>query len=158
MVDNVKASPAPHAPVRDGECAACHNPHSAPNAKLLVAEPGVLCVTCHAEIGKAVKGEHSHSPAASGDCNTCHVSHASPARGLLTQPVATLCISCHDGDSDDFKRNHLGVTATAMNCAECHDAHGSSTSGLLMNSQHAPFESRECNLCHVAAPAAGGKR
>jgi predicted CXXCH cytochrome family protein len=145
-----------HKPVKDGQCASCHNPHKSANKNLLVAAPGPLCLSCHKDIELAAKSEHGHAPAREGQCATCHVAHSANQPALLTQPVAPLCMTCHDGTDPKFQTAHLNEAAASMNCALCHDAHGSKEAGLFMPNQHTPFQGKQCDVCHV--PQTGGEK
>ena len=81
-----------HAAIGMG-CTGCHNPHSSPNAKLLVSEPPDLCFTCHdkTEFTKRVV----HPPVAAGMCLSCHSSHSSDEMALLLKRPYELCLDCH---------------------------------------------------------------
>jgi predicted CXXCH cytochrome family protein len=125
---------------------------------LLLAEGGALCVTCHKDIETAAKSEHGHPPAASGDCLSCHNPHSSKNADLLKLPVPQACTSCHNTEDSGFRNAHLGEAGASMNCVSCHDAHGSTEKGLFMARKHAPFESNDCSVCHVATPTEGGKQ
>ena len=41
-----------HAPVAEGMCLGCHNPHSSDNQGLLKKSPAALCLDCHPDIAK----------------------------------------------------------------------------------------------------------
>lgn len=98
-------------------CSSCHNPHAAPNAKLLIKKPAELCLTCHdKEINKdgrvigSIKGfsaGHVHEPVAKGECIKCHDVHGSQKVFLLQKAYSPnltetfsaanseLCFQCH---------------------------------------------------------------
>src|SRR6266542_1433161 len=60
-----------HTPVKARNCVGCHNPHTSEHGKLLAAEPGAICASCHSGIvPKAPKS--SHKPVAERRCADCH--------------------------------------------------------------------------------------
>ena len=67
-----------HTPVKNGDCTACHDPHSSDNKALLKTAPiNALCASCH-----AAQAEPSHALAGK---NAVRASHVDPAS----------CTSCH---------------------------------------------------------------
>ncbi|MDP1901512.1 MAG: cytochrome c3 family protein [Rubrivivax sp.] len=103
------------------KCTGCHNPHASSVAKLLVAQPSELCLSCHnvdtlvGVDGKKLQNTKSwlaknpdwHAPVQSKDCGACHVPHGGDHFRLLKEdypkefyapynPRAyALCFSCH---------------------------------------------------------------
>lgn len=53
-----------HAPVKDGTCTTCHDPHAAKEPKLLTSPLKDLCGTCHAD---HVEFKVVHGPVSAGD-------------------------------------------------------------------------------------------
>ena len=95
-----------HAPVKDGKCTGCHNPHGSANKKMLVAAGSKLCEKCHAS-SPEFRGKVTHAALDDG-CATCHRPHASENQRLLAKKFtlerlalfdpkdAELCLDCHD--------------------------------------------------------------
>lgn len=158
-----------HEPVRDGDCAACHDPHGSRVRNLINAESvGAMCLSCHDGVDAHA---YAHTPVAQGECTSCHLPHSSLHAGLLRAPQRDLCISCH-ADADPaaihVTRRFPGPWPTPMQrfaalagqnaqpenrsvihepmfgeCGECHDHHGSSHAGILLDD---PVSL--CTSCH----------
>jgi predicted CXXCH cytochrome family protein len=85
-------------------CGTCHVDHTLPNPgkgnpHYLTADPGVLCATCHAEVGTK---EFVHEPVKK-DCTLCHNPHLGLKDGLRAQGNA-LCLECHlDASKSKFE-------------------------------------------------------
>lgn len=71
--------PVTHWPVRQGRCVTCHNPHQAPNKRLLRMTPPRLCFQCHNP------NKLSHGPD-NPKCLECHNPHSGGTRLLKSQP------------------------------------------------------------------------
>ena len=71
-----------HTPVKTGNCAGCHSPHTSNHGKLLAASPNAVCVTCHANVIPA-KAASTHKVAMEGNCVKCHDPHASDNKATL---------------------------------------------------------------------------
>ena len=73
-----------HAPVKDGNCISCHNPHASNHKGLLKNNEMALCYTCHKD---DKSGDFSqaiiHDPVRDGKCLICHNSHSSTNDKLL---------------------------------------------------------------------------
>jgi len=115
-----------HAPVKDGDCFACHKPHGADGRFLLESDEDLspLCLGCHDS--PSLKGKFMHGPAAVGSCTECHDPHQSDQKGLLKGAVRDLCLKCHA----DFASAMHGAALThapvkAGPCTACHNPHGS---------------------------------
>ncbi|MBP7147969.1 MAG: cytochrome c3 family protein [Acidobacteria bacterium] len=132
--------PFVHTPVKNGDCADCHNPHASRHGKLLAASPNAICVTCHA--GIAPQGARSvHHDVVEGNCVKCHDPHASKNRGVLREAGNTLCIGCHKELGEKRAFAHAPV---AKSCLGCHDPHaGKTTPSLLVREVPAL-----CTGCH----------
>jgi predicted CXXCH cytochrome family protein len=111
---------APHAALAQGEaCLGCHDPHAAPNARLLRRDPAATCLACHAQRvagrGRRLAGIRWKVEETGGghgvaswtgqragrnvgrECLACHLAHPREGGGLLAGPtVEALCFSCHD--------------------------------------------------------------
>jgi predicted CXXCH cytochrome family protein len=91
-----------HKPVREGECASCHDVHgSEARALLSEADVGKLCRSCH---GSLPGGHHLYTLAQIGEkaavteqdlCLACHRPHVSDNRRLLKGMRAAVCQGCH---------------------------------------------------------------
>lgn len=106
-----------HRPVREGRCAACHDPHGGARRLFLKADVGDLCLACHdAEVyGPGVL----HGPLAVGDCLVCHDPHASETAGLLkARPTDALCLKCHTQ-----QRPKCPSEPGGRECLACHHPH-----------------------------------
>jgi DmsE family decaheme c-type cytochrome len=122
-------------PTREGDmaCTACHAPHAAKSAEMLLAKntTNELCYDCHAEKRGPYLWEHAP---ATEDCSTCHKPHGSNHAALLTRSAPLLCQSCHSAaghPSVAYTSGSLaGTTPSAMalgrSCMNCHSqVHGS---------------------------------
>jgi predicted CXXCH cytochrome family protein len=70
-----------HTPVRNGECLACHHPHTTESPHLLVKKNADLCLQCHdADLLSQVEG---HQNAKRSDCVSCHDPHGGTREYLL---------------------------------------------------------------------------
>lgn len=122
-----------HAPVKDGDCSACHDPHGTGQVPGLLKEGGEqkkLCFGCHDE---AMLGEMTvHGPAASGACTQCHDPHEANQKSLLKKPLTELCTSCHAEMAEGMASApyvHSAVKESA--CTACHNPHSAPAASLL---------------------------
>lgn len=69
--------PTTHWPVKQGRCVTCHNPHQAPNKRLLRMTPPRLCFQCHNP------DKLSHGPD-NPQCLDCHNPHSAGERLIKT--------------------------------------------------------------------------
>lgn len=152
---------AVHTVVRRGECLACHDPHSSPNASLVRLAGQELCFSCHGEIAAKLRGATVHA-VVDGACDSCHLTHASAHDNLLVEAVPAICATCHDLGDASLAKRHLGAEMAKLDCSSCHDAHGSSLDQLFADgSTHPPFTEKACATCHedsVAKLVADGDR
>ncbi|HNQ23204.1 MAG TPA: cytochrome c3 family protein [Phycisphaerae bacterium] len=102
-----------HAPVRDRNCAACHDVLNRMQARPLVE----ACKECHARYFE----EATHGPVADKECGTCHLPHRSGFPALQKDTVEKLCAECHDAREDLSKEAH--ADPAAAECSRCHDPH-----------------------------------
>ncbi len=101
-------------------CTACHNPHSSPQEKLLLAEGKNLCLKCHNKIMEVDsirtenmqqlldKNQYVHGAIEGGGCIACHNPHGSNNQRMLIAAFPkgiysesspekfALCFTCHD--------------------------------------------------------------
>lgn len=103
--DTLKRSAAvsfKHKPVADGQCLACHSPHSS-DGVYLFKDPSVntLCATCH--------DYKTHSAHPLGD----------KAVDPRNKNLRVDCLSCHKGHGTDYKWMLLAATNVEL-CTRCH--------------------------------------
>lgn len=131
-----------HAPVRDGRCMDCHDPHGSQHPKALLADPRKdLCLRCHKQ--EFSRSTFVHGPVAVGACIVCHKPHASTEPKLLVQDARSLCLTCH---GEVLAKGQEGMhlhAALEQGCTRCHDPHASDHKFQLRES--AP---KLCLQCH----------
>ena len=164
-----------HAPVKDGDCATCHNPHSSNEPKLLTSPVKDLCGACHAD---HTEFKVVHGPVSAGECTICHTPHESAAKGLLLKPSPGLCFGCHSDVEQGLKKKVVHA-AVEGGCTSCHNPHGSAFPKLVAKagagvcydchsgiedelkkatSPHAPVNSpKGCASCHSPHASDGAK-
>lgn len=132
-----------HTPVKEGDCAGCHSPHTSAHGKLLAASPAAICTTCHAGVipERAVS---SHKVAMEGNCVKCHDPHASNNKGLLVKAGNALCVTCHKAVGDAVAKVKFKHLPVSDGCLNCHDPHGSDKAAHLLK---APMPTL-CVSCH----------
>jgi predicted CXXCH cytochrome family protein len=138
--DTIGTKPSVHAPVKDGMCTACHDPHATAEPKLLTQPAKDLCTACHED---QTKHANLHGPVAAGDCGACHAAHDSDVKPLLTKPADTLCLGCHVDVQEGLKKPHVHA-AVESGCTTCHDPHGAAQAKLLIASG-----ADLCVTCHA---------
>ena len=112
-----------HAPVKDGKCMECHDPHGSENKAELRGDPNRdLCVRCHDS--KFKNKAFVHGPVAVGACTTCHKPHSSDVPKLLQADANTLCKTCHTDTGKPEEGLHIHK-ALDQGCVNCHDPHAS---------------------------------
>lgn len=153
MVNDAFTKNRIHWPVVDKTgCLNCHNPHAAPEKRLLKSKQGELCGRCHPDIIE--KQKHSptkHKPVNDGQCTSCHSPHASNNVFLFEQASSVdLCKSCHDyskhsthpvGPTTLDPRNNNSTVA----CTSCHGTHGTENKHMLWY----PTINDLCVQCHT---------
>jgi predicted CXXCH cytochrome family protein len=147
----------------------CHEPHAAPQKKLLKADEASLCGSCHKDTmawqatlaakeaqekaaakGRPQKGTFVHDPVQSGACSTCHLPHASDSSHLMRQAsIVEGCGTCHDwlkhnshpmGEKYPDSRNKN----LKLDCLSCHRAHGTGYRYMITF----PTTTDLCVQCH----------
>jgi len=132
-----------HTPVKTGDCAGCHSPHTSAHGKLLSASPGALCFTCHADVIPE-KVVSSHKVVIEGNCVKCHDPHASDNKANLLKTGNDLCVSCHKAIGDTVAKVTFKHIPVSNDCLSCHNPHASDKSAHLLKSQVPAL----CVQCH----------
>ena len=152
--------PHVHAPVKDGTCTTCHDPHASKEPKLLTSPLKDLCGTCHAD---HVEFKVVHGPVSAGECTICHTPHESAAKGLLLKPSPGLCYGCHTDVEQGLKKKFVHA-AIEGGCTSCHNPHGSAHPKLLAEAGaalcfqcHGPIAERVQKGAVVHAPVKSAK-
>jgi predicted CXXCH cytochrome family protein len=79
--NGIKTAKFVHAPVQDGNCTMCHDPHATDQQAMLKKTGSGVCFECHEEKDLAViKG---HADAQGKTCFECHNPHFSEQAHLL---------------------------------------------------------------------------
>ncbi len=143
-----KARRSVHSPVADGDCAACHDPHSSAYKALLTQEPPALCQDCHGamnEDGEKKPLAVQHDPVESGSCLDCHDVHAADFAKLVKKDQASLCNDCHDDPTHEGDKDlkHIHGPVGDGDCTACHRIHGAKEAGLV--DLLAPDLCKECH-------------
>ncbi|MFN7975969.1 MAG: cytochrome c3 family protein [Acidobacteriota bacterium] len=118
-----------HAPVKEGKCTTCHDPHSSGERRLLRKPMKELCKDCHAD---HVDFDVVHGPVATGECTACHVPHDGDDKTLLRKPGDGVCLGCHEDIAAVLTKAYRH-TALKTGCTSCHNPHGSEYPKLLAN-------------------------
>jgi predicted CXXCH cytochrome family protein len=145
-----------HAPVAQGDCVSCHEPHQGKNDNLLKHKGGELCGTCHGDVLSRINSGDAHAPAAMGLCLTCHTSHGSEFEGMTRREGAALCSGCHAPEKPELAAKHPGMAMAEVNCVSCHDPHSQAkgSKGLMRPALHLPFAQGNCESCHTRTGSA----
>ncbi len=122
-----------HTALRSGECSDCHEAHVSSHGKLLSAETGALCASCHSSVIPA-NAKSTHKVVVEGQCQKCHDPHAADNRANLVANGSDLCFSCHKELGAAVQKAKFKHTPVEQGCTTCHMAHGSDQSGWLLNS------------------------
>jgi len=160
-----------HAPVKEGECLACHQVHGGENPYLLGVGNNLapLCFGCHDDA--AFRLDYRHGPAAAGACTSCHDPHAAESIKLQKKPVRDACLECHadfarqmsqapivhepvrEAPCTDCHDPHAGVARYVLKqkmpdlCFTCHEDNGERLAAVKV--PHAPLnDARSCGSCH----------
>ncbi|MEK6528566.1 MAG: cytochrome c3 family protein, partial [Nitrospirota bacterium] len=118
-----------HAPVANGECIACHNPHGSQYKFQLVAQGGDLCFNCHDK--KLVSGKYAHEPAAAGECIACHAPHTADYEKNLKAKGPALCFTCHTEQAEAFQKAKVIHKPVDEDCTNCHNPHSAEKKFML---------------------------
>jgi predicted CXXCH cytochrome family protein len=121
-----------HAPVKEGECLACHKPHGAANRFLLEVgeDQRVLCFSCHDSA--RFNENYQHGPAAVGACTKCHDPHESNEKYLSRIPARERCLKCHADFGKSLNEAKVVHAPVQLNqCYSCHNPHGAALPNLV---------------------------
>jgi predicted CXXCH cytochrome family protein len=144
--------PFVHTPVKQQDCVGCHNPHASDHGKLLAAQPGAICGTCHDVVPE--KPRSAHEPVARNRCVDCHDPHAAAAKGNLVRPAAELCAGCHKPVAERAASAKYRHRPVEQGCVACHDPHGSAKAPSLLKAEVPGL----CLRCHdVSKPVLARK-
>ncbi len=137
---------AAHAPVKQGNCDACHAAHGSDHGGFVKSSAPELCAQCHTA-DTTLRASHSGYDVAKTDCLDCHNPHVSTSPKLVRASahppfVDQSCDLCHE--QAPTGEIVLADSMTAL-CAGCHDGVNDE---LTLTSQHAPFAKNECTSCH----------
>ncbi|RII25759.1 MAG: cytochrome C [Geobacter sp.] len=125
--------PAIHTPLKKGQCTGCHNPHSASHGKLLVADAGNICSTCHKSVVPA-NAQSVHKVVAEGSCTKCHDPHSANSKFNLLKGGNDLCFGCHKEMGESVAKVKFKHSPLVKGCLTCHDPHASNKAAFLLKS------------------------
>ena len=103
--------PVAHMPVAASACDECHTAPAGKSgtiglkASATSERTAPLCISCHEDVGAAVKLSGVHAPVATGDCLGCHDPHGADVPSLLLAKTSELCLSCHDTVAEAVKQS-----------------------------------------------------
>lgn len=129
-----------HAPVKDGDCFACHRPHGIYGKIIFRADQPALCYTCHPAVKPNEKAKSVHKPLTTDQCSICHKPHNSDYANLLAADGKESCFACHAREGFQLQFVHAPLN---QGCSACHTPHSSENVGLLLK---APDDG--CTSCH----------
>ena len=132
-----------HTPVKKGNCADCHSPHTSAHGKLLSASPDALCRTCHTKVIPE-KAASVHKVVVEGNCVKCHDPHASNNKANLLKTGNELCVSCHKALGDTIAKVAFKHMPVSTDCMGCHNPHASDKASDLLKSPVPAL----CIQCH----------
>mgnify|MGYP001035282037 CR=1 FL=1 len=129
-----------HGAIRSFGCHGCHDPHSAPNARILRKPGNDLCLECHGRIS----GER---PA--GEEGKVLLFERRPVETAVFDGISKLRLR---GGRGHPVRGHPVAAASPpespdtppFGCVSCHSPHGSARKGLLVAGEAGSF----CGRCH----------
>jgi predicted CXXCH cytochrome family protein len=133
-----------HAPVKEGDCVACHKPHGTAERFLLdVGEDrSALCFGCHDDA--SFKDKYLHGPVAVGACTRCHDPHESNEPHLFKTQGREKCLRCHADFEKTMKEAAVIHSPVQLNqCYSCHEPHAAPLAGLLKKQMPGL-----CTYCH----------
>jgi DmsE family decaheme c-type cytochrome len=130
MKEKLKA-PFVHTPVKQGNCAGCHNPHASSHDKMLSAGLDKICSTCHGNMIPE-NAQSVHKVVASGDCTKCHDPHASKNKFNLVRQGKALCFGCHKEMGETVGKAQFKHPPVENDCTSCHNPHASSNAKHLL--------------------------
>jgi len=132
-----------HTPVREGNCADCHDPHAADHGKLLEADVDRICLTCHTDVVPE-SSRSTHALAADGKCVSCHDPHASDFASNLRASGNDLCASCHSDLVSHATEASYGHVPAKSDCLGCHRPHAAGEADHLLEAEVPGL----CLTCH----------
>jgi predicted CXXCH cytochrome family protein len=143
MVEAAEAETG-HAAAAD-DCLTCHQPHTAPLAKLLVEPKKDLCSMCHDTEDEDLIASHLGADLASLDCTSCHSPHGAGNEKLLAETLHPVvldgCDTCHEGAFDELMEG-----GEAPLCLMCHDDIGEAAEAATV--PHDAMAMGTCTICH----------
>jgi predicted CXXCH cytochrome family protein len=145
-------NPSVHTPVKSGNCADCHNPHTSTHGKLLDKDPAAICSKCHSMIPE--KAVSTHKIVAEQNCTFCHDTHAALYKYNLSKDGNELCFSCHPVIEDSVKKAKFKHPPVGKGCLSCHTPHASAKSGSLLKNEVPAL----CVSCHKTDTPTFAKR
>lgn len=138
-----------HAPIAEGQCSECHNPHASDHGDLLYTEPERICLECHDDL-LPDKVTSVHKVVAEGNCTDCHDPHSSKNRDLLVASGEKLCFQCHAEVEKAVKESGVVHEPAEEGCLDCHNPHASADASSLLTGR----EPELCLECHDASDPA----
>lgn len=137
--------PFVHAPLKDGECSGCHNPHTSHHGKLLSDDINSLCTKCHKDVIPETY-RSIHGVVAEGNCVRCHDPHASDNKFVLLNKGNQLCFECHKdlGDFIETAEYKHDPVEKKRGCLNCHNPHASEDFNFMLKND-APSLCTECH-------------
>lgn len=132
-----------HTPVKEGDCTGCHNPHASSHGKLLAAEPGMICLTCHDDIQKK-DAVSTHQAILDGGCIKCHDPHGTDNKSNLLAAGNQLCFGCHKDIQEATEKDKVKHEPVTEGCLSCHNPHQSAKADHLL-SEKVPGLCLECH-------------
>ena len=132
-----------HTPVKKGDCAGCHNPHSSSHGALLAQAPEKVCLGCHQGLVPE-KAVSVHQVVAAGECSSCHDPHGADYRNNLNARGNELCFGCHGELEQLVAGAKVAHDPVKEGCLSCHNPHASTRGEALLTSA----EPGLCLDCH----------
>lgn len=121
-----------HTPVKEGNCADCHSPHSSNNPSMLLDDYSEnACLDCHYFETEDILTVHG--PVKKAQCQSCHDPHHSDNPMNLKKTQKDLCLSCHDKVIKTATRELYAISPLL--------AEG--------NVIHGPVDNGDCTSCHL---------
>jgi predicted CXXCH cytochrome family protein len=143
-------------------CTTCHDPHGG-DERLLRADVGQLCVSCHTDEASVLGTDHDASLVSvdghAEPCLSCHevhgdrkTAHLVATRGAQENPAVGRCLTCHDGSTAATKVAYAthpkglllttgGLPFRYSGSVPYSDAHGEPTSDRAVGEI-------TCDTCH----------
>ncbi len=132
-----------HTPVKEGDCAECHNPHASSHGKLLDEDANKVCMKCHE--GLLPRDPKSiHKVVMEGNCVKCHDPHASNHESVLLKAGNELCLECHQEIGKAIAKAKFKHPPVEKGCLNCHAPHASDQSKDLLKNDLVSL----CASCH----------